>query len=158
MTNSLALVGMIGCMILLVGGLGMKDTMESFMKPLDEDVSNYTTKINLFESAVRDEAEALAEWVKGDWQYTAGISHQGETVYLEVYHTDHNKIRFIDGDNRLLELGDEGVYLCPHLAGTADMENSDLIAGKQDKKALMETYGSFMDMCWAYSPTLSALC
>lgn len=203
--SAMTLVGVIGCMLLLVGGLGMKDTMESFMTLLDEDISNYATKINLSESADNDAIKELAESVEGDWVASAGISYEGETVTLEVYHAENQKIRFVDEDNEFLELTDEGVYLCLRLADTAEIGdtitfspygseetysvrvagylrslmtecivmtdiyaesagvpyhigsiytdeasesigNSSLIAGKQDKGMIMETYDSFMEI------------
>lgn len=117
--SAMTLVGVVGCMLLLVGGLGMKDTMDSFMKVLNEDVSNYTTKINISESADNNEIKKLAESLNGDWLASAGISYEGETVTLEVYHTDNNKIRFVDKDNELMELDDDGAYLCLRLKDTA---------------------------------------
>ena len=117
--SAMTLVGVFGCMLLLVGGLGMKDTMESFLDMLDHDVSNYTTKINLSESASNADSMALADEVEGDWQATSGISYEGKTISLEVYHADNNKIRFLTEENEILELTDEGVYLCLRLKDTA---------------------------------------
>lgn len=117
--SAMTLVGVIGCMLLLVGGLGMKDTMENFMGLLDEDISNYVTKINISESADNDKTKELATEVNGDWVAASGISYEGETVTLEIYNADNDKIRFIDEANELSELGDEGVYLCLRLADTA---------------------------------------
>lgn len=203
--SAMTLIGVIGCMLLLVGGLGMKDTMENFMTLLDEDVSNYVTKINLSESADNSDAKELAESVNGDWLASSGISYEGETVTLEVYHAENNKIRFVDEENEFIELTDDGVYLCLRLADTAEIgetiefspygseetyqvrvagylrsvmtesivmtdtyaenegisyhinsiytdepseeiKSSVLIAGKQDKKMIMETYDSFMEI------------
>lgn len=203
--SAMTLVGIIGCMLLLVGGLGMKDTMAGFMELLDEDISNYKTKINLVETAENSETIELAESVEGDWVASAGISYEGETVTLEVYHPDNNKIRFVDEENELMELSDDGAYLCLRLADTAkigdiiefspygseetyrvrvagylrslmtesivmtdeyaenagityhigsiytdealeDIEESALIAGKQDKDMIIETYDSFMEI------------
>ncbi len=203
--SAMTLIGVIGCMLLLVGGVGMKDTMASFMKLLNEGISNYTTRINLVETSVNDEARELAERVDGDWLAAAGISYEGKTVTMEVYDCDHDWIRFVDEDNEYVELQDDGVYLCLRLADTAkigdmiefspygseetyrvrvtgylrslmtesiimtadyadsvgidyhigtiytdedmaDIENSPLIAGKQDKKTIMDTYDSFMEM------------
>ena len=203
--SAMTLIGVFGCMLLLVGGLGMKDTMAGFMTVLDEEVSNYTTKITLSESADHTEIEALAEDVSGDWQASTGISYEGETITLEIYHADNEWIRFVDAENNLMELGDDGVYLCLRLADTAeigdtiefspygseetyrvkvagylrslmtecivmtdayaesmeipyhisaiytdesseDIENSSIIAGKQDKDMIMETYDSFMEL------------
>ena len=122
-----------------------------------------------------------------------------------MYHPDNQKIRFVDEDNELMELTDDGVYLCLRLADTAqigdiiefspygseetyevrvagylrsvmtesivmtdeyadsvgidyhigsiftdeaseNIVNSALIAGKQDKNTIMETYDSFMEI------------
>lgn len=203
--SAMTLIGVIGCMLLLVGGVGMKDTMAGFMELLDERISNYTTRINLAETAGNEEARELAEAVNGDWLASAGISYEGKNVTMEVYDCGRDRIRFVDEDNEYVELQDDGVYLCLRLADTAkigdmiefspygseetyrvrvtgylrsvmtesiimteayadsvgidyhigtiytdedmaDIENSPLIAGKQDKKTIMDTYDSFMKM------------
>ena len=203
--SAMTLVGIVGCMILLVGGLGMKDTMADFMRLLDKEISNYTTKINLTETAQNEESIALAKDVDGDWVASSGISYQGETIVMEVYHADNGKIRFIDGNNNRMLLGDEGVYLCQRLKNTADIgdiieispygsettyrvkvagyfrsavsetivmtdtyadsadisyhisaiytdraaaevENSGLIAGKQEKQTIIDSYDGFMEI------------
>lgn len=117
--SAMTLTGVVGCMLLLVGGLGMKDTMQGFMSLLDRDISNYATKINLSEKAVNEEAEELARSVNGDWVASSGISFQGETVVLEVYSAENGLIRFVDEDNEPVELKDDGVYLCLRLADSA---------------------------------------
>lgn len=201
----MTLIGVVGCMVLLVGGLGMKDTMDDFMWILDKEVSNYTTKVNLSEAAPNSEAVELAKNLDGDWVASSGVSLHGETVVLEVYHTANGLIRFIDENNERMTLTDDGVYLCQRLKGTAkigdtiefspygsektytvkvagylrsvlsetivmtdvyaeragvdyhitsiytakassEIENSPLIAGKQEKQTIMDTYDSFMDI------------
>lgn len=119
--SAMTLVGVIGCMLLLVGGLGMKDTMERFMTMLDEEINNYTTRINLTETAGDAAARELADEVNGDWQASSGISYQGRTVMLEVYHADNGRIRFLTEENDLTELTDDGAYLCLRLADTAQI-------------------------------------
>ena len=119
--SAMTLVGIVGCMLLLVGGLGMKDTMDRFMVMLDEDVSNYATKINLSASGDNGQIVELAESVDGDWQASSGISYAGETYTLEIYQADNNRIRFLSEENELMELGDDGVYLCLRLKDTAQI-------------------------------------
>lgn len=211
--SAMTLVGVVGCMLLLVGGLGMKDTMESFMVLLDKDISNYVTKVNLSESAENEQLEDLANNLDGDWVAASGISYEGETVTLEVYRAEHEKIRFVDEDNEFLNLTDDGAYLCLRLKDTAEIgdmiefspygseetyevrvagylrsvmtecivmteqyakeqdipyhigtiytdtasdeiEKSEMITGTQDKKMIMETYDSFMQimniMVWIF--------
>ena len=203
--SAMTLVGVIGCMLLLVGGLGMKDTMEGFMELLDEGVSNYVTKVNLSENAQNNASVKLAESLEGDWLAASGISYEGETVTLEIYDAERDKIRFVDEENEFMELSDDGVYLCLRLKDTAkigdtiefspygseetyqvkvagylrsvmtesivmtaayakqqeipyhissiytdtpseEIEDSAMISSKQDKKMIMETYDTFMEI------------
>ena len=106
-------------MVLLVGGLGMKDTMDDFMRILDLEISNYTTKVSLSETAQNSELVSLAADLNGDWVASAGVSLEGETVVLEVYHAENGLIRFIDENNDRMTLTDDGVYLCQRLKDMA---------------------------------------
>ncbi len=117
--SAMTLIGVAGCMVLLVGGLGMKDTMDDFMRVLDKEVSNYTTKVNLSEAAQNSAAISLAADLDGDWVSSAGVSLEGETVVLEVYHIENGMIRFVDENNDRMALTDDGVYLCQRLKDIA---------------------------------------
>ena len=203
--SAMTLVGVVGCMILLVGGLGMKDTMGNFLDMLDQDISNYETKVNLTETATNEDAKALAEALDGDWQASGGISYEGKTVTMEIYSAEHNKVRFLTEDNEITELSDDGVYLCLRLKDTAnigdtiefspygseetytgkvagylrslvaenivmtdtyadnvgidyhigsiytdtaseDIESSSIISGMQEKRMIMDSYDTFMEI------------
>lgn len=119
--SAMTLIGVTGCMILLVGGLGMKDTMIEYLRVLDEDISNYATRINLSDTASNDEVVSLAKQVDGDWLASCGVSYQGEAVTLEIYSAEQEMIRFVDEANNLMELSDDGVYLCQRLRDTAEI-------------------------------------
>ena len=114
--SAMTLIGVMGCMLLLVGGLGMRDTMDEFMRMIDEDIANYTTMVSLGENADSEKAQALADALDGDWQAASGISLNGKTVMLEVYDIQRDKYRFIGADNEITPLGDEGAYVCMRLA------------------------------------------
>lgn len=203
--SAMTLLGVVGCMLLMVGGLGMKDTMAVFMDMLNNGISNYTTKVNISETALNEEIIKFSEGINGDWVAMSGISYEGETVTLEIYEADDDKIRFLDEDGNYVKLDDEGVYLCLRLKDTAkigdtiefspygseetfgvrvagyirslltegitmtgayadeigldyhissvytdvkseDIKNSEIIAGKQDKKTIMDTYDGFMEL------------
>ncbi len=117
--SAMTLVGIVGCMILLVGGLGMRDTLKYFMKVLDEDVSNYNTKVNLSETAEKSEALVLAGELNGDFESASGVSLDGDTVALMIYSADHDLIRFPAEKSGHIRLTDDGVYLCMRLADRA---------------------------------------
>ena len=203
--SAMTLFGIVGCMILLVGGLGMRDTMAGFLDLLDNDISNYTTKVNLVDDADKEKAISLADDLDGDWESLTGISLSGDTVALDVVHNPHDLLNIIDEDNDRIGLSDEGVYLCLRLKDKADIgdeiefspygskdtykakvigynrsimtesvtmtdaladklgidytltaiytdqhtdeiPSSDLIAGKQDKAQLMESFNSFVQI------------
>ena len=115
----MTLFGIVGCMVLMVGGLGMRDTMAGFLDLLDKDISNYATKVNLADNADSAKAKALASELDGDWESLTGISLDGDTVSLDVVHNPNEMYNIIDEDNRRIDLSDEGVYLCLRLSDRA---------------------------------------
>ncbi len=203
--SAMTLLGIVGCMILMVGGLGMRDTMAGFLGLLENDISDYTTKVNLVDNAEKKDALSLAADIGGDWESLSGISLDGDTVTLDIIHNPKGMLNVIDESNKRIELSDEGVYLCLRLKDRAkigetvefspygstetysakvigynraimtesvtmtdtlaeklgidytltaiysekeadSIQSSDLIAGKQDKAQLMETFNSFVQI------------
>ena len=203
--SAMTLFGIIGCMVLMVGGLGMRDTMSGFLDLLDHDISNYTTKVNLVDNADFKKSKTLSEELDGDWESLSGISFDGDTVSLDIVSNPNELFNVIDEDNNRIKLGDDGVYLCLRLKEKAnigdkiefspygsketytvkvlgynrsvmtesvtmsdklavrlgldysisaiytdkktdEIPSSDLIAGKQDKAQLMDTFNSFVDI------------
>lgn len=203
--SAMTLFGIVGCMVLMVGGLGMRDTMSGFLDLLNNDISNYTTKVNLVDSAGKKESISLADDLNGDWESLSGISLDGDTVTLDVVHNPNNLMNIIDEDNERISLNDEGVYLCLRLKDKAkigdevefspygstktykakvmgynrsimtesvtmtdafadklgidynltaiytdkssdEIPSSNLIAGKQNKAQLMDTFNSFVQI------------
>jgi len=114
--SAMTLVGVIGCMVLLVGGLGMRDTMDGFLSMIDNDINNYATKINISESADNKDIKDLAEEYSGDWSASSGIKYGDKTVTLEIYDVEHNMVRFLNEDNERIELSDDGAYACIRLS------------------------------------------
>lgn len=110
--SAMTLLGVTGCTLLMVAGLGMRDTMKFFINMLDEGVNNYVTKITVSNTAANDEAGELCDKLGGDWQADVGISYGEDTISLSIYDVHNDKIRFLREDNSFMELGDDGVYLC----------------------------------------------
>lgn len=117
--SAMTLFGIVGCMVLMVGGLGMRDTMAGFLDLLDNDISNYTTKVNLIDDANLKKSKALAEELGGDWESLSGISLDGDTVSLDIVHNPKGMLNLIDEDNRCITPSDDGVYLCLRLRDRA---------------------------------------
>ena len=121
---AMTLVGIIGCMVLMVGGLGMRDTMAGFLDLLDHGVSHYATKVNLVENTDLETAKQLITELDGDWESYSGISMDGCTATLDIVHNDNKRFSVIDEDNREIDLRDDGVYLCLRLADRAKIGES----------------------------------
>lgn len=124
----MTLIGVIGCMILLVGGLGMCDTMTSFMQTLDKDINNYKTKVEIIDSASNEEVKQFIEAVDGDYFSNVGVSCNGETISLEIYGIKNEKVRFVDKNNKIITLSDDGVYLCQRLKSIAKIGDDIVIS------------------------------
>ena len=112
----MTLFGIIGCMILLVDGLGMKDTMDVYMDSLTNEVCNYTTRINVSQTATNENAIEVANKYLGDYVASQSVKLNDKTVSLDIYNVTRDKIRFLDEDNDTVNLGDEGAYICLRIA------------------------------------------
>ncbi len=202
---AMTLVGIVGCMVLMVGGLGMRDTMAGFLHLLDNGVSHYATKVNVADNTDLETARSLIDELDADWESYSGISIDGETATLDIVHNPKGRISVIDKNNDPIELRSDGVYLCLRLADKAkegeyiefspyggeetyrvkvigynrsimtesvtmtdeladelgigynvsavytekkssEIPSSELISGKQDKRQLMDSFSSFVQI------------
>ena len=116
---AMTLVGIIGCMVLMVAGLGMRDTMSGFLDLFDNGISHYVTKVNLVENTDPEKALPLINDLDGDWESYSGISIDGYTATLDIVRNENGRFRVIDEDNKEIDLRDDGVYLCLRLADRA---------------------------------------
>ncbi len=122
----MTLFGIVGCMVLLVGGLGMKDTMDAFLDVFYEKAINYTTRVNLDEDSMTlEEGKALAESLNGDWAASRAIRIGDRGYVLEIYSITHDKVRFADTDMRIVPLTDDGVYICSRIAREYGLKAGD---------------------------------
>ncbi len=126
--SCMTLFGIIGCMVLLVGGLGMNDTMNAFMQSFYEDAIGYETRVNLdTESIGKEEAEELSEKLEGDWSAATSVQFDDRPVGLEIYHITHDMVRFPDENMNYLILGGEGAYICTRIARENGLSEGDTL-------------------------------
>jgi len=125
----MTLFGIVGCMVLLVGGLGMKDTMDAFLDVFYEKAINYTTRINLDnENMNPEEGKALAGQLNGDWSASRAIQIGDKGYTLEIYEITHDKVRFVDTDMRIIPLRDDGAYICSRIARDHGLKAGDTLS------------------------------
>lgn len=115
----MSLFGIIGCTILLVGALGMNDTMQAFLDDYYHEAMNYSSRIYLSEPTEEgDDAQAayLIEKYEGDYSASVAIEIEDKVTSLDVYTVTHDRVRFPSADGGFVTLGDGGAYLCERLA------------------------------------------
>ena len=113
----MTLFGIVGCMVLLVGGLGMKDTMDAFLDVFYGQAINYRYRVYLdTETVTNEEAQALADELEGDWCAQRAVQIGEKGYGLEIYSVTRDKVRFTDTDMKIVSLSDEGVYICSRIA------------------------------------------
>ena len=124
----MTLFGIVGCMVLLVGGLGMKDTMDAFLDIFYEKAINYTTRVNLdSENMTLEEGKAFAEQLNGDWAAERAIQIGDKGYSLEIYSIAHDKVRFVDTDMKVIPLTNSGAYICSRLARDYHLKAGDTL-------------------------------
>ena len=115
--SCMTLFGIIGCMVLLVGGLGMQDTMDAFVEVFYNQAIHYETRVNLdTESTGNAQAQELAAQLAGDWCAATSVQIGDRGFGLEIYDITHDKVRFPDTDMRFVTLSDDGAYICTRIA------------------------------------------
>ena len=113
----MTLFGIVGCMVLLVGGLGMKDTMDAFLDVFYGQAINYWYRVYLdTETVTNEEAQALADELEGDWCAQRAVQIGEKGYGLEIYSVTRDKVRFTDTDMKIVSLSDEGAYICSRIA------------------------------------------
>lgn len=112
----MTLIGIIGCMVLLVGGLGMRDTMNVFLNTIDNEVLNYQTRVNFSETITNEQARDFVERYGGDYVASSSVQVDGEPLTLEVYNVKNDSIRFLEKDGKSITLSNDGAYVCIRIA------------------------------------------
>lgn len=112
----MTLVSVIGCMLLLVGGLGMHDTISGFLGTLDKMIMNYETRINFAENVTNEQAIEFAEKYDGDYMASSSVQLSGEPITLEIYNIKHDTVRFINKDNKPVTVNSDGAYISLRVA------------------------------------------
>ena len=112
----MTLIGVVGCIILVLASLGMRDTMVKFTGLLDKKIIGYNTKINLVEGTSNAKANELAIKYNADTLGTASVKVNDEVVSLEIYDIRSGLAGFIDENDKSIDLRNDGVYICMRLA------------------------------------------
>lgn len=109
------LIGVVGCVILIVGSMGMGDSMNGFMNILNNNM-NYTSKINLTQTATVADIDTLKEQYSADSVSQISVKYNDKSTLLEIYDVNNGLVKFVDKNNKDIQLNNDGVYICIRLA------------------------------------------
>lgn len=124
----MTLFGIIGCMVLLVGGMGMMDTMNAFIDTFYEEAIHYENRVNLdTENVTNEKAQKLAGELEADWCAQSSVQIGDRGYALEIYDITHDKVRFPGEDMRLTELTDDGAWICSRIAREYALTTGDSV-------------------------------
>lgn len=123
--TAMSLVGIIGCTILVVGSLGMRDTMAEFLSMYYDGALRYSSRIYFSEDATAEQRNKISEEYGGDRSATVGVQIEDKTVSLDIYGLKNNTVRFPSDKGGYTDLNDNGAYICERLAEEFELDTGD---------------------------------
>lgn len=122
-----SLFGVIGCTILIIASLGMKDTMDDFMDVFYNESIKYENKIYISDGVNEEIIDKLITKYKADYAYQNSVKVSGKTYIIEIYNINNNLISFVNYDYSLTDLTNDGVYINLSIAEELDLKVGDII-------------------------------
>ena len=123
--TAMSLIGIIGCMTIMVGCLGMRDTMDEFLDISFGTATNYASRIFLTEDATEADADRLLNEYNADRSASVSIQSGDKAVSLDIYDITHDTVRFIDRQSNTVALQNDGAYICSRIAEDRNLKVGD---------------------------------
>lgn len=126
--TAMSLIGIIGCTLLIVGSLGMRDTMTAFLDMYYNDATNYSSRIYVSEDATDEQIQELIKKYDGDWSASVSVQLNEKAISLDVYELTTNKVRFPSAETKDFEnIADDGAYICKRLSDEFNLKKGDTV-------------------------------
>lgn len=138
--TAMGVVGIAGCMMLLVCAFGMLDTLNDYVNWQFEELYNFEYKVTLKDNYTEEEYKEIVEICEGkeaktlttkDYEFTVSEECEGatsQTLGIEIKFGDRKEannifvsdskefIRFTNKDREYITLEDDGIYVTEKLA------------------------------------------
>ena len=126
--TAMSLIGIIGCTLLIVGSLGMRNTMTAFLDMYYNDATNYSSRIYVSEDATDEQIRELIKKYDGDWSASVSVQLDEKAISLDVYELTTNKVRFPSAETKDFEnIADDGAYICKRLSDEFNLKKGDTV-------------------------------
>ena len=137
----MSLIGIVGCTIIVVGSVGMRDTMKGFIDSYYNTAMNYVSKINVADDAAENSVKYLTLNYNGDYSGSVAVEYEEKAYSLEIYSVDHDMVKFMsDKGFDTFELSDDGAYVCRRIADKYKLKKGDEITLRPYGKSNDEAY------------------
>ena len=123
----MSLVGIVGCMVIVVGTMGMRDTMNAFLSIYYDDSMKYSSRIYLSETATEEDTQKIIDTYKGDSSATVSVQIDDKAVALDIYDITRGKVRFPAEKDGYVTPAKDGAYICMRIADKFDLAAGDTL-------------------------------
>lgn len=133
--TAMSLIGVLGCVIILVASMGMQDTMNEFLKTYYNDSMLYETKIYMAEGVSTETTKALATKEKGDISGSLTVklvsSDKEKAISLDIYDIQNDLVKFPAKNGGYLNSdNEEGALICSRIAKEFKLKKGDTLTIK----------------------------
>ena len=126
----MAIVGIIGCTILLVCAFGMLDTMNSYLDWEFDKICNFKYKISLSSNCTDEQFKTLTQKFGNETSENFGIEikvdNKKETNTLTI-NDAKEYLKYTDHNREYMDLSDEGIYITEKLSEKYGLKAGDVI-------------------------------
>lgn len=126
----MAIVGIIGCTMLLVCAFGMLDTMNSYLDWEFDKICNFEYKISLSINCTDEQFKTLTQKFGNETSENFGIEikvdNKKETNTLTI-NDAKEYLKYTDHNREYMDLSDEGIYITEKLSEKYGLKAGDVI-------------------------------
>lgn len=128
--TSMAIVGIVGCTMLIVCAFGLLDSMNEYLDWEFDEICNFKYKLALKSDYTDEQLNNLTSNYGNSTSQTLGIEIKNkdtkETNIITI-NDSNNKLRYTDHNKNYIELNSDGVYITEKLSKTLDLNVGDEI-------------------------------
>ena len=134
--TAMSLIGVVGCMVILIASFGMNDTMTLYLDLYYNGAMQYENKVFLTNDITKEQRDNLIKKYDADWGSSEGVKIDEKVVTLDIYHNKNELVKFIDLNGDFAKINDNGAYICKRIAQEFNLEVGDSfeIASFDDKE------------------------
>ena len=123
----MSLIGILGCTIIILGSLGMSDTMDAFISDYYNGAMNYSSKIFLSETASEEDKVKIVEDNDGDYSMSLAVEIEDKAVSLDVYSVTNDRVRFPGKKKGYVDINVIGAFVCERIAEEYNVKKGDVL-------------------------------